>query len=142
LWRWARRISLACFAIAPLVFLGFQNEWRHLPRLTLLINGDERYIRAARVAPLPGENILGENLHADFHRSAEDTIDAGFQDDQLPDANGVAKVEVVHRSRHHVTHRVAMGGNRSRDVNQVHHAAAEDVAEDVRVVGKDDFDHL
>jgi hypothetical protein len=35
-----------------------------------------------------------------------------------------------------------MGGERSGDVDEVHHAAAEHVAESVGVVGEDGFDHF
>jgi len=37
---------------------------------------------------------------------------------------------------------VAMAGERGGDVNQMHEAAAEEIPERVRIVGKNHLDHL
>ena len=43
---------------------------------------------------------------------------------------------------HHVTARVTMAGERGSDVNQMHEASPEQVAERVGVVGQHHFHHL
>ena len=72
----------------------------------------------------------------------ERTVHAGFEHDQLADENGVAEVEMIHRGGNYVAAAVAMRGDGSRDVDQVHDAASEDVAEHVGVLREHDLDHL
>ena len=76
---------------------------------------------------LAGQNIFRKHFHAHFHRGAEDSVDAGFQHDNLADANWESEIEVVHRSGYDVAIRVSMRRQRTGNVDEVHHAPAQHV---------------
>ena len=90
------------FAITPPLVLGFQNQRRHRARLLIRIQRHKRHIRRAGVPPFAGKNIFRENLHAHFHRSVEHAIDAGLQHHPFPHPDRKAKIQIIHRGRHHV----------------------------------------
>jgi hypothetical protein len=96
----------------------------------------------AGVLALTRQNIFGENFHADFHGRMENAVDARLQNDKLADADRRAEIEIVHRGRNDVAIRMAMSGESACDVDQVHHAAAEHIAERIRVVGQNGLDHF
>jgi hypothetical protein len=55
----------------------------------------------------------------------------------VADLDRMQELEAVDSRRQRERIGVAMAGNRSGDVNQVHHRAAKNVAEGIRVVRKD-----
>jgi hypothetical protein len=93
-----------------------------------MVDGYEGDVGAAGVLLLAGENIFREYFYADFHRGAEDAIHAGLQHDPLADIDGKAEIHVVDGRGDDVTVGVARGGERSGDIDQVHHAATEHLA--------------
>jgi hypothetical protein len=72
-------------------------------RLPVEIDRYERDVSAARVLSLAGENILSENLHANFHRRAKYAVHARLQNDPLAYVDREAEIHVVDRRRHHMT---------------------------------------
>jgi hypothetical protein len=72
----------------------------------------------------------------------EGAVHARLQNDQLADANRVAEIQVIDRSRNDVAAAVPVRGNGSGDIDQVHDAAAENVAEHVGILGKNELDHF
>lgn len=72
----------------------------------------------------------------------EGPVHTRLQNDQLADANRIAEIQVVDRSRNNVTAAMPVGGNGSCDIDQVHDAAAENVAEHVGILRKNDLDHF
>ena len=86
--------------------------------------------------------IFNPDFYADFHRGSERAVDAGLEDEQIADVYGLDEVDVVHRGGDHVGTRVAVGGHGAGEVDEVHQAAAEQVAEGVGIVGQNDLSHL
>src|SRR4029079_8069245 len=83
-----------------------------------------------------------EDLHLYFERGVEHAGDVRAQDDQIADLDRVEELQVVDGGGHQQAARVAMTGDRAGDVDQMHHRAAEDEPERVRVVRQHDLDHL
>jgi hypothetical protein len=105
-----------------------------------MVDGDEGDVGAAGVFLLSREDVFRKYLHADFHRGAKDAIDAGFQDDPFADVDGKAEIHIVNRRGDAMAIGVTSGRERSGDIDQVHHAAAQHFAERVRVVGQHSLD--
>ena len=105
-----------------------------------MVDGNEGDVSAAGVFLLAGHDILCEDFYADFHGGAEDAIHAGLEDDPLADVDGKTEVHIVDGRGYDVAIGVARGGERSGDVDQVHHAAAEHLAQRVSVVWQYSFD--
>ncbi len=118
---------LAGLAKPPPVIFGLQNQRRYLVRLPVQIDSHERDVSAAGVFALAGQNVLREHFYAHFHRGAENSVHAGFQHDNLTDANWEPEIEVVHRCGYNVAIRVAMRRQRAGNVDEMHHAPAQHV---------------
>ena len=121
---------------------GFGLNGGYLLTATVLVDGDEDEISAGDVKMGAGLRIFNPDFNAYFKRCVESTVDTGFEDDQVAYVNGLDEVDVIHGRGDDVGARVAIGGNRAREVDEVHETAAEQVTEGVGVVGKNDFSHL
>src|SRR6185312_5407752 len=110
--------------------------------VAVLIHRHKCQVGRAGVAAAAGQQGLGIDFDAHLHRSIEGTVDAGLEHDQFPDVDGEAKVHVVNGSGHGHAAAVAGGGDGATQVHQMHDAAAEDVADDIGVVGQHNLGHL
>ena len=108
----------------------------------MLVDGDEDEIGAGDVEMRSGLRIFDPDLDADFERGVEGAIDAGLENEQIADVHGLDEVDVIHGRGDDVGARVAIGGDGAGEVDEVHEAAAEQIAEGVGVVGEDDLSHL
>ena len=91
---------------------------------------------------MPHERVFHPDLDADFHGSFEGAIDGGFEDEQVADVDGRNEVDVFHGGGDDVGAGVAIGGHGADEVNEVHEAAAEQVAQSIGVVGQDELGHF
>jgi hypothetical protein len=114
-----------------------RRAWRRSPASSkrrrswlsvLRIDGDECQVGAAGVLAFASENILRENLHADFHRCSKDAVHAGLQDDPFADVDRKAEIHVIDRGGDGGAVAVTRGSKSAGDVHQVHHASAEHFA--------------
>src|ERR1700722_1236307 len=109
---------------------------------TVFVDGNEDEIGAGDVQVCPGLRIFDPDFDANFERRIEGAIDAGLENEQIADVNRLNEVDVIHGGGDHVGARVAIGGDGAGEVNEVHEAAAKQVAERVGVVREDDLSHL
>ena len=73
---------------------------------------------------------------------AQSTSSLCDQDDQVANLDWVEKLQIVDGCRHQQAARMAVAGDRPRDVDQVHDRAAQDEPERVRIVGQDHLHHF
>src|SRR5713101_7390997 len=99
------------FAESATVLGGFQNQRRDGLGPAIFVYGHESDGSGSGVLALAGQHVFRKHLHAHFHRRAEGAVDVRAEDDQLPDADRVAKIHVVHRGRDHMTAAMAVGGD-------------------------------
>jgi hypothetical protein len=129
------------FVAADFVF-GLGVEFGDGDASTLGIDGDEGEVGRGDVAVGSGDGVFDPDFHADLHRSVEGAVHHGFQDEQVAHVDGGDEVDVVHGGGDDVGAGVAISGHGSDEVDKVHEAAAEQVAEGVGVVGQDELGHL
>src|SRR5690242_21561884 len=91
---------------------------------------------------LAGERIFTINFYRHLNRGPEGPRDLRAQDDELPNPDGMEKVQVVHRNRYDHSARMALSGNRSSKVDQAHHLAAQNVAPRVGIARQNNFQHF
>jgi hypothetical protein len=139
----ARLAALCCFLVAALLFRSFQQQRPDgFGLFGVFIYSHKGYIGRCGVFALASEDLLGENFYAYFHGRMEDTIDLRFENDQLAEIYGIAKIDIVHGSGDDVTVGVTAGGHGRGHVHQMHDLAAEQFAERIGLRGKDYFRHL
>jgi hypothetical protein len=114
----------------------------HLLAATVLIDGDKNEVGAGDVKMGAGLRILDPDLNAYFKRCIESTVDTGLEYEQVADVDGLDEVDVIHGRGDDVGARVAVGRDGAGDIDEMHETAAEQVAESVGVIGKDDLSHL
>ena len=85
---------------------------------------------------VPVCGCLDPYLDADFERCVEGAIDAGFENEQIADMDGLDEVDVIHGGGDDMGAGVAIGGHGAGQVDEVHETAAEEIAERVGVVGR------
>ena len=120
----------------------FRLNGRYFLATTVLIDGDEDEIGAGDVKMRAGLRILDPDFNAHFEGSIESAVDTRFEDEQVADVYGLYEIDMVHGRGDDVGARVAIGGYGAGDVDEMHEAATEQVAEGVGVIRKDDFGHL
>ena len=108
----------------------------------VLVDRNEDEIGAGNVEMRAGLRILDPNLDADFDGCIEGTIDAGLENEQIADVNGLNEVDVIHGCGDNMGARMAIGGDCAGEIDEVHEAAAEQVAERVGVVRENDLSHF
>ena len=89
-----------------------------------------------------GLRVFRPDFDADFHGSGKGAVDAGLEGEQVAEVHRLDEVDVVHGGGDDVGARVTIGGHGAGEVDEVHEAAAEQVAQGVGVVGQDDLSHL
>jgi len=94
------------------------------------------------VEEFPLVRIFGEDGHADFHRSVKDPVDAGFQDDHFAQSDRMEEIEPVHRRGNYGKAAVPAAGDGGDDVDPVHEATSEEVAEGVGIVRQHHLGHF
>ena len=128
--------------VVALLVRRLWNHRRHLHAAALLVHGHKHQKCAGHVQQLAGLRVFGPGLHAHLHRSGKGPIDAGAQNHQIAQMYRADKVDVVHRGGHHVGTRMAIGGHRARHVDKVQQPPAQQVAQNVGVVGQHKLRHL
>lgn len=133
------------FVAAALVFGLGKDRWDE-DLLAGAIDGDEGEVGGGDVAEylrLPFvQDVFDHDTDAHLHGGAEGAVHAGFEDEDVTDTDGGDEVEVVHARRDADGAGVAEGGHGGGEVDVLHQTAAEEVAEGVRVGGKDDLGAL
>ena len=89
-----------------------------------------------------GNVVLHPAFHSNFHGGMECAIHGGFQDQQITNVHGREKINMVHGCGHHIAARMAVRGEGSGYVNQVHEASAEQIAQRICVIGQNHLCHL
>jgi hypothetical protein len=72
----------------------------------------------------------------------ERAINMSFEDDQIAHADGIQKIQMIHRRRNHLAMAMPVRGDCARDVDHVHDSAAKNISEQVRVLRKHKFRHF
>ena len=126
-----------------LLFLrGSSNHRRHLGRLSLLIQSHVGDKSRTGLLALAREQVFKVDFDRHFNRGAESPRDLCAQDDELPYPDWMNEVQVVHGNRHHHAARVTMSHNCPGNIDQMHHLAAQDVAEWIGIIRQDHFHHF
>ena len=125
---------------APAVVVGLEQQRRHRLRMARAVDGHEGQVSPAGEPALAGGHLLAEHLDFDLQRRRERSGDARLQDDHVADADGVHELEAIDRRGEGEAVGVPVTGDGAGDVDEVHHRAAEDEPERVRVVRQDDLD--
>ena len=134
--------ALAGLFEAPHFGLGLWQDGGNGDFFAVLVERDEGEIGRRGVSDLAGLEVFDEDFDADFHRSAEDSIDARFEGDELADMDGVEEGHPVDGSGDDGAARMAGGGEGGGEVDERHDFSAEEGAEDVGVVGKSELAHF
>ena len=87
-------------------------------------------------------DVFDHALDADFHGGSEGPVDAGLEDEEVADFYRSDEIEMVHGSSDDGGAGVTAGGHGSGEIDELHEAAAEEVAEGVGVAGEDDLGAL
>src|SRR6266436_5518746 len=72
----------------------------------------------------------------------EHAIHLRLQRHDLPEVHRIPKIDVIHRSRHHIAVRVPVRGQRRGHINKVHHLPSQKLSQRVRLCRQNDFGHL
>ena len=125
--------------VATNLVLGFGENLRDLDTLTVGINGDEGEVGRGDMAKLLLADVFDHGLDADFHGGAKGAIDAGLEDEQVANLDRSDKVKVIHGRGDGEGARVAAGGHGADEINELHQAPAEEIAQSVGIAGEDDL---
>ncbi len=128
--------------VAALLVLGFGDDLRDDEPGAVAIDGNEGEVGGGDVAEMLLLDVFHHDADADLHRRLEGAVDAGLEYEEFADADGGYEVEVVHGGRDGDGPGVAAGGHGADEVDVLHEASAEEVAEGVGVGGEDDFGAL
>jgi hypothetical protein len=129
------------FVAAKLV-VGLGDDLGDLHAFAAVVHGDEGEVGGADVAQGLCVYVFDHGLHADLHGGVEGAVDAGLEDEDVADLDGSDEVEVVHGDGDGDGAGVAAGGHGADEVDELHEAAAEEVAEGVGIARKDDLGAL
>ena len=127
---------------APELGFGLWQDGGDGDFVSVLVERDEGEVGGRSVSDLAGLEVFDEDLDADLHRSAEDSIDARFEGDELADVDGMEKRHPVDGSGDDGAARMAGGGEGGGEVDERHNFSAEEGAEDIGVVGKSELAHF
>ena len=83
---------------APLIW-RFGNQPWHLDRPAGSVDRDKRQIARIRVTTATGEQLLGFDANANFHRRAADIVHTRFHDNEIAEVDWLAEVDAVDRCR-------------------------------------------
>ena len=65
-----------------------------------------------------------------------------FQHDEFTQADRVKKIQMIHRCCDHLAMAMPVRGDRAGDIDEVHHAPAQDVPQKICVLRKHQPDHF
>src|SRR5213075_535377 len=106
------RAALGGPVVAAFLVGSLGNDLLHFRRPAILIECHVRDIAGIRVAGLARQHLLGEHLHADFHRRPAGEVHARHRRDEVADVDGLAEIDLVDRNRDAFAMRMANGGHR------------------------------
>src|SRR5258706_554861 len=88
----------------PLSLRGrLQNQRRHeLGQPRMFVDRHERHVCRSRMLSLSAHGILGIDLYAYLHRSMKNAVHLRFQIYNFAEIYWISKINVIHRSRHHI----------------------------------------
>src|SRR5216110_984498 len=128
------RATLRGAVVAALLVGGLGDDRRDLRRAAVFVQRDVGDIARIRVSLVSRQHVLGEHLHADFHRGPAGEVHPRHRRHQLADVDRLAEIDLVNRDRDALTARVADRGDRGDAIDEREDVAAEHVAHDVRVM--------
>ena len=131
-----------CIGIAAHLVGRLRNQLRNLLPPAVLVDGHKDEVGAGHVKRRSGLRVFSPHLDAHFHRSGEGAVDAGLEGEQIAEVHRLDEVDVVHGRGDDVGARVAIGGHGAGEIDKVHQAAAEQIAQSIGVVGQDNLGHL
>ena len=126
------------FVAADLVF-GFGDDLRNFDAVAGGVDRDEGEVGGGDVAEFLLADVFDHGLDADFHGGLEGAVDAGLEDEEIADLDGGDEVEVIHGGGDGEGASVAAGGHSADEIDELHEASPEEVAEGVGVGGEDDL---
>jgi hypothetical protein len=135
----AHLAAAACVFVAAALVFGFGEDLWDFDAVAGGVYGYEGEVGGGDVAELLLADVFDHGFDADLHGGLEGAVDAGLEDEEVADADGGYEVEVVHGGGDGEGAGVAAGGHGSDEVDELHEAAAEEVAEGVGVGGEDDL---
>ena len=103
-------------------------------RMPLPIDCDVSEIARIRMTPNSGQQMLGLDANADFHRCPSDEIHAALHDHELANTNRLAKINAIDGDGHAAHARVTNRGHRGRSVHHREDYSAKNVVQIVRVL--------
>ena len=106
--------------IAARLVRGLRLHLRNFLAAAMFIDGDEDQVSAGYVQMRSGLWIFHPDFDTDLERRIEGAIDAGLEDEQIANVNRLNKVDVIHGGGDNVGARVAIGGNGTGEIDEVH----------------------
>ena len=91
---------------------------------------------------LSAHRILGIDLYANLHRSMKNAVDLRFQIYNFAQIHWISKINVIHRSRHHIAVRMPVRRERRSHIDKVHHLSAKKFPQRISHRRQNDFRHL
>jgi len=122
-------------AIAPLLVVCFGPNLRYFDGTTISINCNERQIARVGVPPNAGEEILGLDAHADFHRRPAHEVHTRLHDNEVAEVNGFSKVDTIDRGGDDARTTMPKCGDGSTLVHHRENDSAKHMPHVVRVLG-------
>jgi hypothetical protein len=128
--------------VTALLLGGFGDDLRDGQAMTFFVDGHKREVRGTYVLRMLMNIVFDPGLDADLHGSLKDAIHGGAEDDQIADLDRDEEIHVIDRGGDGITARVAVGGERSGEIDPVHETAAQQVVQGIGIVGKNNLIHL
>ncbi len=89
------------------------------------------------VLSLHGLEIVGVDLHADFHRGFPDAVDGGFEDEDVAMSGGGLETDRIDTEGDATSARVAFCNDSGHQVAPFDQSPAKQGAQGIQVVGED-----
>jgi hypothetical protein len=128
--------------VAAFLVVGLGDDLGDLEAGAVGGYGDEGEVGTGDVAEALLADVFDHDADTDFHGGVEGAVYAGFEDEEFADADGGEEVEVIHGGGDGDGAGVAAGGHGADEIDILHEASAEEVAEGVGVGGEDDLGAL
>ena len=134
--------SLAGLAKSAALCLRLQYHLRDCAWMATLIDRDESEKSRGRMFPFSLGVIFRKHFDAHFDGSMKRAIHLRFEHDKFTQADGVEKIQVIYRRRNHLAVAMPPRGDRAGNIDQVHHASAQNVPKKIGVLRKHKFNHF
>ncbi len=122
------------FAVSSYLNLRLGNQNWDPGRPPIFAEGYEGQIGAAGMEPFSCQAVLGEDLYADFHGCVTREVNRCQQYNELADLYRVVKVDLIYGRCDDRCSAVTLRCYGRCDIDQMHHPAAENVAERIGIV--------